>query len=199
MEKPTTLNTDDLWYWVTELQAGRPNAAESTFRKIMDKVDRFTRGMFQQFPRVGRFVDIDDVIQNSLIRLLAAFREIRPNSRQHFYAVVNGLIRRELLDLIKHYYGPRGEGRNVSGVSVGEHDGEHNPAGVNASGELDRLTAFHEAVAALPVEEREVIGLMYYHGWSQSEISDLFHVNIRTVQRWQVSALTMLKERVGED
>jgi len=196
-DQSPSLNTNELNFWVTELQAGRPNAAEPTFRKIVAKVDLFARRSIQKFPRVERFVDIEDVIQNCLIRLLAAFREIRPNSRKHFYAVVNELIGRELLDLTRHYYGPRGHGTNVAGVSIGMEEDEHSPMAPDAVEELDRAAAFHEAVAELPIEEREAIGLSYYHGWSQAEISNLFQVSVRTVQRWLESATEKLKARIG--
>src|SRR5262249_57031017 len=116
----------------------------------------------------------DDVVQNSLIRLLAAFREVRPNSVRHFYALTNELIRRELLDLAKRYYGPRGHGTNLAEVPVGEGEGEHAPpAAEPAAADLERLAAFHEAVAALPVLEREGIGLAYYHGGTQAQIAEL--------------------------
>jgi RNA polymerase sigma factor (sigma-70 family) len=199
MSDETSLNTHDLVFWVNELRAGRPNAAEPTFRKIMAKVDLFARGMFARFPRVGRFVDLDDVIQNSLIRLLGAFREVRPTSRRHFYALATELIRRELLDLVRYYYGPRGHGTNLSDVAVGEAAGDHVPADGAAPAELDRLAAFHEAVAELPVEQREVIGLSYYHGWPQDQIANLFGVTVRTVQRWRDEGVATLKQKVGDD
>ena len=191
-----TLNTHDLVFWVTELRAGRPNAAEPTFKKIAAKVEAFARTSFARFPRVGRFVELDDVIQNSLIRLLAAFRDVRPNSRRHFYALANELIRRELLDLAKHFYGPQGAGTNLAGVGVGEGDGEVAPAAPDAA-DLDRLAAFHAAVERLPAEEREAVGLTYYHGWTQTQVADLFGVSVRTVQRWLDSAADSLREMVG--
>ena len=43
--------------------------------------------------------------------------------------------------------------------------------------ELDRMSAFHEAVAAMPTEEREAVSLTYYHGWKQLEIAKLFGVS----------------------
>lgn len=199
MSDEQTLNTNDLRFWVTELQAGRPNAAEPTFRKIMAKVELFARGMFQKYARVAQFVDVEDVIQSSLIRLLNAFRQIRPESRRHFYALTNELIRRELLDLVKHYYGPRGHGTNLGGAVIGEGEGEHSPAAPEYAVDLERTAAFHDAVAELPAEEREVIGLTYYHGWSQLEIANLFQVSIRTVQRWLESATDRLRERLGPD
>lgn len=198
-EESWSANTNELQAWVVNLQTGRPNAAEPTLRKIVAKVERFAAAMFKKFPRVGRFVDLDDVVQNTMIRLLAAFLATRPESRQHFYALANELIRRELLDLVKHYYGPRGHGTNVTNVAVGAAAGELAPLAPDAAEELDRIAAFQAAVAELPHEEREAIGLTYYHDWSQQEIADLFKVKVRTVQRLLASARSKLKARVGGD
>lgn len=185
----STLNTVELVHWVSELRAGRPDAAEPVLVKIMTQVGRLARAMLEKFPRVGRFVDPDDVIQNSLIRLLAALRDIRPASTREFYALANTLIRRELLDLTRRYYGPHGHGTNLAPVAVGEGGAAPGPP----DAELDRLTAFHEAVADLPVEQREVIGLSYYHGWGQGQIAVLFEVSVRTVQRWHADAVAALR------
>jgi len=189
-----TLSTNELWFWVTELRAGRPNAAEPTFRKIVARVEALAAAMFRKFPRVGRFVGLDDVVQNSVVRLLRALREVRPASRHHFYALANELVRRELLDLVKHYFGPRGPGSNLADEPVG--DGGHDPAA--ADGGLERAAAFHEAVAELPAAEREVIGLIYYQNWSLVDIANLFQVSVRTVRRWRDAAVAKLRARVGE-
>jgi RNA polymerase sigma factor (sigma-70 family) len=198
-DQPTP-NTDDLVFWVIELHQGRPDAAEAVCRKIMARVEKLARAMFKRFPRVGRFVDVEDVVQNALIRLLTAFRHVRPTSRRHFYALTGELIRRELLDLTKHYYGPRGHGTNLSDVAVGDGEWEC-PAADRAPdlADLERATAFHEAVARLPVQEREVIGLLYYHGWTQAEISGLYKVSVRTVQRWQESGIALLRQAFPPD
>jgi RNA polymerase sigma-70 factor (ECF subfamily) len=194
-----SLNTNDLLFWVSELQHGRPNAAEPTFRRIAARVETLARGMFAKFPRVGRFVDVEDVTQGSLIRLLAALRDVRPASTRHFYALANELIRRELLDLVKHYYGPRGHGSNLTGVPVGEADGEHAPAdAAPGEAELEHYAAMHAAVEGLPAAEREVFGLAYYHGWPQAQIANLLGVSVRTVQRWQDAAAAALRVRVGD-
>ena len=189
-----SLNTRDLLHWVAELQAGRPNWAEPVLGRIVTRVERIARATFKRFPRVGRFVNVDDVIQNGLLRLLAAFRKVRPASTRHFYALTNELIRRELLDLTRHFYGPRGHGTHLAELALeGEHGAAHSDA------DLELPAAFHEAVERLPVEQREVVGLTYYHGWTQAQIADLFHVSVRTVQRWQNDALAALKERLADD
>lgn len=192
-----TLDTHDLLYWVARLQAGDPSAAEPQLRKVLAKVEGLAASMFRRYPRVGRFADIDDVVQGVLVRLLRALREIRPNSTRQFYALSAEMVRRELLDLIKRYYGPQGAGTNLSGVPAGEEPGEF-IAYAPEEADLDRLTAFHAAVERLPVEQREVIGLTYYHDWTQNQIADLFQVSTRTVQRWLADATTALHEKMAD-
>jgi RNA polymerase sigma-70 factor (ECF subfamily) len=198
MNPPDSLNTAGLLSWVVELQNGRPDAAEPEFRRILTRVEKLTRKAFGRYSRVGRFVELDDVVQNTLMRLLAAFREIRPTSTRHFYALVNELIRREFLDLIRRYFGPEGHGSNVAAVPVGEGEGEHAPPAA-PDPDLDQLTAFHEAVAKLPAEQREVICLVYYHGWTQAEIGEILGVSTRTIQRWQEAAVAQLRAATGAD
>lgn len=201
MDEPRTesLNTNDLLFWVEELRAGRPDAARPTFRRILARVEKFTGAMFKKFPRVGRFVEIEDVVQNTLVRLLRAMHNIRPESTRHFYALANESIRRELLDMTKHFYGPRGHGVNLAAVAVGDGSGELDPADAapGLTAELDKMTAFHEVVEKMPPEEREVVGLTYYHGWTQAEIANLFGVSVRTVQRWHDAATETLKMVLG--
>lgn len=185
------LTTGTLLRWVVELHAGRPSAAEPEFRRILSSVQRLATAMFQKFRRVGRFAEVDDVLNGSMVRLLSALRAIRPKSTREFYALANTAIRRELLDLIKRFYGPCGAGTNASAVGVGGAVGEVEP--VTAAEDLDRMTAFHEAVQALPAESREAFGLRYYHGWSQVEIGNLFGVSVKTVERWQADARVLLR------
>lgn len=192
-----SLSTHSLQLWVVELQAGRPNAAEPVFRRIQNSVSKLAAAAFKKFPRAGRFADLDDVIQGGMIRLLSALRAIRPENTRQFYALANTAIRRELLDLIKKYYGPAGAGTHLSGLAVGGDEDEIDPADVFRT-DLDAMTAFHTAVEQLPAEEREAFGLKYYHGWPLDDIADLFQVSVRTVQRWQTKAEELIRQRVGE-
>src|SRR5262249_61821855 len=61
-------------------------------------------------------------------------------------------------------------------------DVPHEPA------RLATWSAFHEQVAALPEEEREVFDLLWYQGLPQAEAAELLHVNVRTIKRRWVSA-----------
>jgi DNA-directed RNA polymerase specialized sigma24 family protein len=47
-------------------------------------------------------------------------------------------------------------------------------------------------VADLPTEEREIVGLIFYHGWTQAAVAELFQANERTVRRrWEAALLRL--------
>jgi len=56
---------------------------------------------------------------------------------------------------------------------------------------------FHQEVENLPTKEREVLGLAFYHGWTQAEIARLFRVDERTIRRYYQSACVKLHDRLG--
>ena len=49
----------------------------------------------------------------------------------------------------------------------------------------------------MPDEEREVVGLIYYHGWTREQVAELFQVNERTVRRRWESALVRLHQALN--
>ena len=64
--------------------------------------------------------------------------------------------------------------------------------------DLDLWRQFHVSVDALPEVEREVIGLAFYHGWTQRQMADLLQIDERTVRRRWQSACLRLRELVGD-
>ena len=61
--------------------------------------------------------------------------------------------------------------------------------------DLERWCLFHQQVEQLPPEEREVVGLIFYHEWTQAQVAELFQVNVRTVRRRWESAMQKLWAR----
>jgi RNA polymerase sigma factor (sigma-70 family) len=64
--------------------------------------------------------------------------------------------------------------------------------------EFEKWCAFHQQVEQLPAEEREVVGLLFYHGWKQAQVAEFFGVSERTVRRWWESALRQLNQGLQE-
>jgi DNA-directed RNA polymerase specialized sigma24 family protein len=69
--------------------------------------------------------------------------------------------------------------------------------GGGRASDLDLWSAFHEQVEWLPAEEREVVGLTFYHGWTQAQIAELFGVDERTVRRRWRRACRQLTQALG--
>jgi RNA polymerase sigma factor (sigma-70 family) len=58
--------------------------------------------------------------------------------------------------------------------------------------QLAEWTEWHDAVASLPGDEREVFDLMWYHGLSQPEVAGVLDISLRTVKRrWRRTRLLL--------
>jgi RNA polymerase sigma-70 factor (ECF subfamily) len=189
---PPTLQ---LQAYLERMRAGDLTARNELFRHVCGRLERLTRKMLKGFPGVKRWAQTDDVLQSALVRLLRALQQVQPASMREFFALTTEQIRRELLDLARHYYGPQGEGANHA-----SHTGDsssvrpaydppndsHEPSVLAAWGE------FHQQVRLLPPEEREVVDLLFYQELTQAEAAGLLGVTVRTVQRrWQAALLKL--------
>jgi RNA polymerase sigma-70 factor (ECF subfamily) len=178
------------------MRSGDAAAQDELLRRIGDRLERLARKMIKGFPQVRRWTETLDVVQNATLRLLRALEQVRPDSTRAFFGLAAEQIRRELLDLARHFRGPHGVGANhASQVLLAEGNAVPEPvAPADPPDELDRWCAFHEAVEKLPVDEREVLGLVFYHGWTQAQVAELFQVSERTVRRWWESAMVRLHD-----
>jgi RNA polymerase sigma-70 factor (ECF subfamily) len=200
----TSVHTAQLMQWLDRMHAGDGAAREELLRALRPRMERLAQQMLRRFPGVARWEQCDDVLNNALIRLLRALEEVQPPTMRAFFGLAATQIRRELLDLARRYQRPHGLGANhVSHREVlsGDESGADLVDPVDhpdESDDLERWVAFHEAVEMLPAEEREVIGLVFYHGWTQAKIAELFHVNERTIRRRWRSACLRLHQMVGD-
>ncbi len=180
MTPEPTFSTLQLNAFVDRLRAGDPASANYLLRQVCSRLERLARRMLKGFPNVKRWVDTDDVLQNALVRLLRTLQAVRPESTRDFFNLAAVHIRRELLDLARHY-------RNRLDVASGSESAAGAAVEVpdqrDVAADLDQWSAFHTVVEQLPGEEREVVALMFYHGWTQAEIGELLGVDARTVRR----------------
>jgi RNA polymerase sigma-70 factor (ECF subfamily) len=200
MADPPSLQTAQLHRWVERLREGDRAAADELLRTAGGRLERLARRMLRGFPNVQRWDDTSDVLQSALMRLLRTLGAVRPESIRDFYNLAAVQIRRELLDLARHFGGPHGLGANHA--SIPSAGGSLPPAHERVvwdedPGELERWQQFHEAVERLPVEERAVVELRVYHGWEEAPIAELLQVSERTVRRWWRSASRKLADELG--
>jgi RNA polymerase sigma-70 factor (ECF subfamily) len=190
--------------WVDRLQAGDESARQELLRCACERLTRLTRKMLKGYPRVRRWEQTDDVLQNAAVRLYRTLGEVRPASAADFFRIAALNIRRELLDLTKHYYGPRGLGANYASAAPGSDAEGLSPTEGRAeeTGDPSRLAAwteFHQQIDQLPDEEREVFDLLWYQELSQVDAAELLKVSERTIKRrWQSARLKLHQALRGQ-
>jgi RNA polymerase sigma-70 factor (ECF subfamily) len=192
-----SLHTTLLRCWVDRLRDGDLSAREEMLRATYGRLERLARKMLRHFPTVGRWEETGDLLHNAVLRLLRALRDVDPASVRDFFGLAAEQMRRELLDLARHYRAQRIHSLRCAANSEGNDSGANlsdPPAETEDYEELEKWCAFHEAVERLPGEEREVVGLIYYHGWNQSEVAEHLHLSKRSVQRHWSAALLKLHE-----
>jgi RNA polymerase sigma factor (sigma-70 family) len=186
--------------WIDRLQTGDPEARDELLRHASERLRRLTRKMLKGFARLKRWEQTDDVLQNALLRLWNALRNVTPRSARDFYALAALQIRRELIDLARQYYGPTGVGANhASNADV--HNSTSTPpilAGkADSTLEPSRLaiwSEFHQRVDALPEEEREVFDLLWYQELTQAQAATLLGISEATLKRRWLAARRRLHQ-----
>lgn len=189
-------STTQLQGLIDRMNAGDPAARDVLIHCACGRLERLARKMLQSYSRLKTFEDTADVLQSSMVRLLRALQVSKPISVQDFFRLAASQIRRELIDLARHYYGPEGSGANRAAVRNDEISGAAFDAKAESTSDPGRLTLwtdFHQEVQKLPAEEREVFSLVWYHEMTQAEAAAVLNVSVPTVKRWWLLARLRLR------
>ncbi len=169
-------------------------AREALLAHAGDRLLRLTRKMFHGHPGLRRWEQTDDVFQGAMIRLNRALAEVPVESVRHFFNLAAVQVRRELLDLAKRHFGPRGDGANhhTDGQAADDEGGSLHGRAAEPE-DLEGWTAFHACIEALPEAEREAFNLLFYQGLTQDEAAGVLGISLRTLKRRWHSARLMLR------
>lgn len=164
---------------------GDEQAYDDLLNRASDRLLKLTRKMLRRYPNLHRWEQTDDVFQNAAIRLHRSLRKVKPDSVRNFYGLATVEIRRTLIDLCRHHFGPEGAaGRYQSDIKGDEDRGIlQNESDRNDRDSLEVWSQFHEAVEELPDEEREVMHLVWYGGMKQAEVAAVLGVSVPTIKR----------------
>lgn len=193
------LDTLKLRGWLDRMESGDITARDELLRATWERLELLARKMLRRYPVVRRWAETNDVLQNALLRLLRSLREIRPTNTREFFGLAALQVRRELLDLVRHFRGEgfarfASTGAAADPARAGQEQVMESPT---ENEDLELWCRFHESVGLLPDAEREVIELSFYHGWTQAQIAELLQVDERTVRRRWRSACLLLNQRMG--
>jgi RNA polymerase sigma factor (sigma-70 family) len=161
-------------------QAGQGN--EQAYGELLSiastRLHKLAGKMLRDFPRLRRWEQTDDVFQTAAMRLHRSLSDVKPESVRQFFGLAATQIRRTLIDLARHHYGPEGHGAKHESGTNSEQSGETDTPETLAS-----WAEFHEQVDQLPDDEREVFQLVWYSGTTQKEAAKLLGISERTVLR----------------
>lgn len=188
--------------WLDRLRAGDPHAREALMQHAVGRFHCLAKRMLRHFPGVRRWEDTGDVAQNATVRLWTALASVVPASSRELFSFATVEIRRELIDLARHYFGPQGHGARHESGAIGS---DSAPADrVRDAGsdtyeptDLAQWSDFHAAVAELPEVEREVVELLWYQDLTQEDAARVLDVSVPTVKRRWLSARLSLRGVLG--
>jgi RNA polymerase sigma factor (sigma-70 family) len=162
--------------------------------------------MLKRDDRVGVWEQTDDVLQNAAVRLWQSLERVTPGTVDEFLGLAATQIRRELLDLARHYFGPQGQGANqVAPALAAGPEGTAAPMfdGAETTYDPSQLaiwTEFHRTVEGLPADERSLCEMLWYLGLQQDEVAQLLGVDVSTVKRrWRGVRLKLHRAVQGWD
>jgi len=141
------------------------------------------------------------VLQSALVRLYRALETVTPATLREFYRLAALQIRRELIDLSRHHFGPEGLGANV--VPPGQVEPKDGlPEPVQGDANPDSLSRWHELhcqIAGLDEQHRELFELLYYQGLTQSAAAELLNISLTTLKRrWRAARIQLMSRLKGE-
>jgi RNA polymerase sigma-70 factor (ECF subfamily) len=182
-------STGDLQPLLDRLRGGDDAARAALIERSAGRFRRLARRMLGGFNRLRRWEDTDDVSQGAVLRLWTALRSDPPVDPAAYFRLASAVIRRELIDLTRHHFGPEGGGANhgsVGSTPPEPADTTSNPA------RLAEWSEFHSRVEDLPETDRLLFDLLWYHGLTLAEAAAVTGESERTARRRWRAARTRL-------
>lgn len=157
--------------WIEQTKTGDTGAWDSLLRHFGQQMERTARTMVQHFEDLISAEDQWAWLEAARPRLNEQLQQSRPDNLRQAVRLAAEQARRELADMVRLCQAADAN-RRASGKRADD-----------LTEQLDRWQAFHEASARLPDEERELIGLYFYLGWTVSWTAELLEVDEATVRR----------------
>jgi RNA polymerase sigma factor (sigma-70 family) len=181
---------------------GDAGAYNQLLERASARLLKMAQLMLRNYPHLRRWEQTDDVFQNAMIRLHRSLAEVRPPTVPAFFGLAATQIRRTLIDLIRHHFGPEGDAAHHESDVASTPSGGALQTVPDRGGRPETLESwarFHEAVQGLPDDAREVFDLVWYAGMEQREAAELLSVSLSTVQRrWHQARALLYDALQGE-
>ncbi len=186
------------------LAAGHPEASRQLLDVSIERLRQLSRKIMADIPGVSRWEDTDDLLQNGAVRLWKALENHHPPTPLDYFRLAAAVIRRELIDLSRHYFGPHGMAANLARSWVQDGERFTTPAAAAPDETYDpqrlgRWTEFHEYVESLPDDDRVMFDLLWYQGLTLGEAAEMLGAAERTTRRrWKTARIKLYRDLLDE-
>lgn len=136
----------------------------------------------------------EEVAHESFMAVWTAPESYDP-ARGRFRSFFLSLVHHRAVDVVRKEERLRDRERRVNRPEVPDEDVSETVA--EEADLADRRREVREALDALPKEQRDVIELMYFRGWTQSKIARETGIPLGTVKTRALAAMRKLREGLG--
>ncbi len=191
-------STAQLHKLLLEAASGNDSSKSQLIERASSRLSQLTSLMLRnEFPRLKRWEETGDVYQDAMMRLYRSLDDVKPQSLRQFFGLAATQVRRTLIDLVRHHFGPHGQAAHHD-TDIGSRPRVANVE--DGQGEPETLaewTRFHEVVETLPAEEQEAFSLVWYSGMSQKEAAEVLEISSRTMIRRMNRARLLIHEALA--
>jgi ECF sigma factor len=191
------LKSTQIQAWIDRVSAGDEAASHELIRCSCDQVAHLIKKMIGCQERRTLASLPEELGARAIFRLYRTLVPVNSRSSREFLRQASIQIRRELIDLGLSFLGNDG----TDAQSQGTHSRHLTRSGDSLAEQLRRhldrtrfsaWIEFHRRIDLLVEEDRETLGLIWYHGLTHSETADLLGVSRRImIQRWQAARLSL--------
>jgi RNA polymerase sigma-70 factor (ECF subfamily) len=193
-ETDTTAHVANL---LQQIRDGHSDSVQALLEASMRRLQILAKRISGNLPGVKRWEQTDDLVQNSMIRLWKAISKSRPPTPLDYYRLASAIIRRELIDLSRHYFGAEGMGANM--VRTAHALDSQSPSPVELESEqtyepssLAIWTEFHTYIDSLDDETRALFDLLWYQDLTLTQAAELLGSSERTIRRrWKLARVAL--------
>jgi RNA polymerase sigma factor (sigma-70 family) len=177
------------------MNQGDRAARRELLERACERLRRLAGAMLAgSFPALRAHHELDSVVHEAWLRLLAALEQSEPPTVADFFRLAAHKVRQVLLDLVERHR--RRAAREVLGLDGGTDGGAAEEVGglTHDPARLALWSEFHARAATLPQEERTVFELHYYLGLPQAEIARMLGLHPRKVSYLWIAGTDKLAE-----
>ena len=165
---------------------GEESANTALLEHAYERLRILARAIFRkEFPRLAKIHDTGSILDEAVLRLYQALSKVQPATPRDFFGLASMHIRWVLLDLARRQQG-EAAAKAMNGTAE-----PIDPGGEPIEQAI--WTEFHRYVEQLPADEREVVDLHFYQGFTLAETAELMGTSKSTLTRQWVRVQMRLK------